>query len=660
MKKHIIFALSAVIALGFTSCSDDEKVEVGEWNAAANYANISFSQISTNIELDPSAPMSYAIQMTRPDSIGAVTVPVQVTSGDAEIISIEPAQFADGEKVADVVFKFPNAEVGKTYTVQYAVTDPKYVSYYSSAATGTFSVTRVKWNDVGFYYDASGQKVEGWAKYTDDCFTTFYNIQNLTWPTRIQERDDNPGYFRLINTYNDFGYNDPGDFDEDVDHYIYIDATNPNKVWIPEPCNIGTHWSYGYCWIYSMVGLGIDRGNQSYIDGNYGTYANGKITFPKDALLFGMDDYNNRGMYSSNNNGKFCVVLNPDLDVREAKFSPLGDEEGDFKWEEVFEGAFTSNQLKSTAPAKLYKGTCTVTDDDADKVFFETYGTPYVIEAPYAEGYDLYFFVKDGNVTLPSDLKLKDDWAEEEWDITCQETGIEALGMNTYAQINAPVSTFSPTEIVLNITFVTLDKHGDVDLELGNSEEVLANITWSQVATGTVYFSFFSNNEDRSPEADAGYKLMKRDDLENTFKIEQWGIGTDFMFTWNKTDNSCAVLEQSTGYVHPSYGEVFILEGAVYKAEKYGEHKSFYDPEAKTFHFFPVYFVDAGAFGQYEEVFEITEEGAVKHKVRNLLSLTADKSKNFMPWQGKKMWQPKKVQKTSPKTLVAPTAAPIF
>ena len=108
--------------------------------------------------------------------------------------------------------------------------------------------------------------------------------------------------------------------------------------------------------------------------------------------------------------------------------------------------------------------------------------------------------------------------------------------------------------------------------------------------------------------------LDKRDDKDDQFQIGEWLLGTDgFYFSWDKTTNACHVADQSTYYEHPSYGMIYIVEGAEYHSN-YAEQTSYYDPETKTFHFFPAYYVSQGSFGQFEEVFEITEEGAIKRK----------------------------------------------
>jgi hypothetical protein len=684
--KYAFMAACATVLLA--ACSKEEKIEVGDWNSTSDYAVVSFVETNKAVELDPTESTTYTMHMGRRNpelseaieaeekrveellqqeglskedstklikgleesittmsktNLPAIEVPIVITDdGGNETFTISSAKFKEGEWLGEYTISFPKAEVGTTYTVQYAVKDPQFVSYYSSDVTATFSVTRVKWNDVGFYYNEAGQKVEGWVMYTDDCITSIYSAPVISWPTRIQERDDTPGYYRLINTYNTYPYNEPGDWDETEDHYIFIDATNPNQVYIPEDCNTGTDWGKGFFHLWSMVGLGMARGNASYIEGNYGKVEHGKITFPKNALLISRES--DSGWYSANGSGLFCVVLNPDEDIYVATLNPLG-EEGDFKWEEVFEGEFTSGQLGTNGKAKLYKGVCTVSTDKADSTFLADYGTPYVIEAPYAEGYDIYFFVKDGRIQLPREF-------ESEWlNLSAQPLGFESCGMDTYGQINASSCSFSDNEVVLNMNFVTLNKKGEVDQVLATNDEVLANITWTEFATGTYYYVMFSETDD--PEPEPGYKLYVRDDKPNVFKITEWLMGTDFTFTWNRTTNECVVLEQAIGYNHPDYGPMYIIEGANY-SNNYAAHTSYYDPATKIFHFFPAYFVEAGPFGQVEEFFEITEGGA---SVKKFAPQWGNAKLNSSLRRPSK-WQPKKVQHQSPKTLIAPTSAP--
>ena len=281
----------------------------------------------------------------------------------------------------------------------------------------------------------------------------------------------------------------------------------------------------------------------------------------------------------------------------------------DFEWSNVKTFDLTNTLNGESTNVMLQKATCKVNTDDCDSLFTETYGVPYLIKDAYAEGYDLLFFVKGKKIYIPS--------GEDFEDFELQPTGVteQLTGKDIYAYIESEGSSINYAEdgdinsVTLNVTFT--DKDGSS--VFGTGEQTLTNITWSKIATGTYYYVMFAENEEGNPEPDPGYSLYKRDDRDDTYKIADWLMGTDFMFTWNHSDNSCVVLDQDIAYNHPNYGAMYIVEGALYHPN-YAEHTSYYDPEAKMFHFFPAYYVSAGSFGQVEEFFEITEEGAVKRQ----------------------------------------------
>lgn len=173
-----------------------------------------------------------------------------------------------------------------------------------------------EWHDVGFYYDEQGNKVEGWAMLTDDYVTALFEVGNQIFPVRVQERADKPGLFRLVNAYSgNYPVNEPGEWHTDKDYYIIIDATNPNQVYIPDFCETGMEWSYGMFGIWSCAGYFMSKGySDDDVRDYFGTYANGVITFPVDALLISLAEYEDGTLYYSNRNGLFKLVLNPDLE----------------------------------------------------------------------------------------------------------------------------------------------------------------------------------------------------------------------------------------------------------------------------------------------------------------------------------------------------------
>lgn len=678
MKKHIIFAMSAVLALSFTSCKDEETVEVGQWNSSSDYAVVYFEESSKAVELDPAAETTDTLIMRRrnpelsdiidaeeervnklldeekktadkklenPDlteeQIAAIQkeyedackpikeafdkfvesnckqylqpieVPITITSGDDNIISISSAKFEEGQWEGKYVVTFPKAEIGTTYEVQYAVTDTRFASYYSEAATATFSVTRVKWISIG-----EATVIDNW-------------VWEATATREIFMKDGDPTSFRI---YKPFEGMSPAVGEQS--EWLVLNVLKPgeelggvkisqnNLVYFSKTNSGYYHSDYSaYIWCLHPADRWTDCTEADYLHNLVTAYqkkdVDGKTyTIPAQIQLapafymYGVGGWN----YTQDDN--IMMINFPGyVPTYEANLFT----EGDFEWEDLYTGEFTSQQLGTVENVTLYKGKCVATQDDADKAFTEAYGTPYVLEAPYAEGYDLYFFVKDGRIQMPKDY---------DEDLGLQPIGIEAAGLPVYVSINGSSSSFSDNIVKLNLTFQALRKYRDENgrtqyeyITLDTKDEILANITWSEFATGMFTYDFFSPNDDGSPFTDPeAYVLMKRDDVDNMYKIPDWGMGIEFSFTWDQATNACSVANQFTKYSHPTYGDVFMIEGKAYSASEFGEHTSFYDPATKTFHFFPAYYVEAGSFGQTEEIFEITGDGAgIKHKATRFL-----------------------------------------
>lgn len=594
--KLTYLALVGVMASLLNACTNDFSYDgAGSDDTLASYGNIYFPTKSYSVELDPTDPTTYTIEIMRSDATSAVSVPITVEGDDASVVTASTAEFAADQTETTVTLSFPNAAIGTTYTVTLGAQGATYLD------PCTFSFTRVKWNDVGYYYDSKGNKVEGWCNFTEDFLTTFFGISNYTYPVKVQERDDKPNYYRVLNVY---GETCPLMGDEDYDatqtSYLYIDATDSTKVYIPSACNTHANVGYGDIYLHSLAGYYIANGDAASAEGLYGTKKNGKITFPAKSLLVGMTNYNSGGLYYANNNGAFCLSLDPDLDIYEASFPD------DFEFDEVYTGAYKSALLNTETESTLYKGTCIETKDDCDKTFAEEYGTAYAIESPYAEDYHIYFAAKDGKITLP----ITDP----------QPIGIKALTEDVYATINAGASSFTDKVVTLNITFTNAD--GTIDY--GTFNETLSNITWTQTTTGT--YTYLSTMWNIGSER--GLALNKRDDTDNTYKISNWLMGsTDLVFTWDKTTNKCEVQNQFTGYTHSKYGDMYIIELNQYASDTADQESSYYDPATKTFHFNIIYYVSQGYFAYGFETFALDAASAAKaHKAKPSAKISMKKA----------------------------------
>lgn len=129
----------------------------------------------------------------------------------------------------------------------------------------------------------------GEALYTDAYVGNAYGGENVTYKVEIQESEDTPGLYRLVNPYGvAFPYNEEGDWDDSRDYYIEINAADANGVYIPVQ-NTGLNWGDGNFYVYSMAAYYLDNGaslDETKAKGVCGTLKDGVITFPSKSLLF--------------------------------------------------------------------------------------------------------------------------------------------------------------------------------------------------------------------------------------------------------------------------------------------------------------------------------------------------------------------------------------
>ena len=611
--NKLFFGLAALTALSFTACSDDDvDYQRGAWDAAAGYADVYFKDLAPSVELDPvdecAAPLqlyrrpvheyTYAKDSEGNDSVvsdkivsnlPAMTVKFDVTENTDNVFTVGDATFAEGDTVTTFKVDFPKAEIGKPYKLGLNISDDNLVSpNYSSGDYCTFTVNRVKWNDVGFYFDENGNKVEGYCMFTEDYVTGFFGVDNVSYPIVMQERDDRKGYFRMKNVYGaSYPYNEPGDWDTSQDYYIYIDATDPAKVFIPHYCEIGMDWGYGMFRISSIAGLRLAQDRPADAEGNYGTYANGIISFPKEALLISMANYNSGGFYTCNSAGLFKVVVDPTLNPYRA------DVAKDFEYTKLFDGVLMSGQRGTTTNTALYEGKCITTTDKCDSVFAADYGTAYCVESPYAEGYNLYFSVKEnGDVAIPEGYEL-------------QPTGLnDNAGHDIFAKLST-MSTYQENYVTLVVTFQTEDG----ELVYGTSDEIVANLTYSEVGKGVYTYGVgaLSQNAGSYYEGADEATLFQCDQLKGSYYLKPWASSEDGLNFTIGADGKIRFY-QNTGDQYEDYGDVYFIDLEAYNPD-YTRYLGEYDDETKTFEFCGIYVIPGvGGFGLISETFQLGVE----------------------------------------------------
>ena len=154
----------------------------------------------------------------------------------------------------------------------------------------------------------------GMATYTEDCVTTFFNVENVSYQVEVRENTNQPGLYRIINPYGaGYPYNAEGDYDTSKEYFIEIDATDPEGVYRPGIYGTGMNWGYGEFSIGSMAYYYMAAQGATFEevkDGGYcGILADNVITFPAEGLLISMAEYNNGSLYKSNKNGAFRLDM---------------------------------------------------------------------------------------------------------------------------------------------------------------------------------------------------------------------------------------------------------------------------------------------------------------------------------------------------------------
>lgn len=581
----------AIACMAFTACSENS-FNPGEWDGEGSsvndsiYQKVSFVGNSKTEELDPAAPTSYTIQLTRSLTEGECKVPVEVTANTDSIFTVSEAYFADGDSIGSLTVEFPEAEIGKQYTLELAITDRKYVSSYTDGVFYTYKVTRAKWNSLGM-----GKLAENFW------FEDVFDVE-------ILQKDDDPTQFRIMHPFDAYAQILDGNQSEMITMRILqpgqtfadVNITEQDLVYF-NSINTGYfHTSYNAdVWMHHPAAFTSLRDEANFLYSKVLSYQEdgktpGQIQLAPYYYMDGVGGWNQTAA-----DGQVIITFPGFVPKYEATI------EKDFDWEEIFTGDYKSSILGSSSQATLYKGVCVTKTDDCDKRFEEENGTIYRITSPYAEEYDLTFAVNaDGWITIPEEFEL-------------QPIGIKAMGEDVYAKINPLNSEFTEKVITLNITFTNEDE----TLEYGTTNETLSNISYTTIGTADWTYTLVLANEDESPYLDAGLELQQRDDDPSQYRLLHWGFDVTLNFSIDK-NNNFLVPEQEIGYVHPSYGPIMISDLVAYSGDASFASKQLEDG---TYDVPVIYYVSAGNFGYGSEYVKLhpgvmPDAAAVKaHKI---------------------------------------------
>ena len=299
--------MTALLSLVLASCAQEEMHTPGELDAEGCYGVYFPTQNGVgDLQIEPDDPTTLTFVVRRSNSRDEIRVPVKIKS-NYPIFTVDEVVFKDGESTAQVVVHFPSAKIATTYECTLILEGDEYVSKYSTNPSHlNFSVTRVKWNDV------VGPNGEVYGRWRDGIFPEWFAVTypNLERNIVLQERDDMPGYYRTFDVYSlDYlGEMFASNMSNICvsQHYTYIDATNPEKVWIPT-FQTGAIFSpsYGMTSVGSYV---VENSNDfdASIASVYGTLKEGIIEFPYGSLEMKLEMM---GWYPTNSAGLHRIIL---------------------------------------------------------------------------------------------------------------------------------------------------------------------------------------------------------------------------------------------------------------------------------------------------------------------------------------------------------------
>lgn len=303
MKLNKIYSLFTLLALTtvFAGCSSDDDYE---WAQKAASDEVYFSSALPAEYVTPKSETSFTVELSRVKTADAITVPVTLTDETGTYtLANSSVAFAAGESKADIVINYnpETLEYDNFANLTLAISDANYTSEYGLTSYEFKAGVPAPWISLGK------------GMYRDDYVTGFFGVDNVEYAVEIQENQEKPGLYRLVNPYcASYPYNDPGDWDDSQNWYIEIDATRPDAVFITQQ-NTGMEWSYGRFFIWSMADYYMVRQGKTLDEvkeaGYTGTLENGIITFPANSLLISMSEYNEGGFYTCNGSGLFRVVL---------------------------------------------------------------------------------------------------------------------------------------------------------------------------------------------------------------------------------------------------------------------------------------------------------------------------------------------------------------
>lgn len=296
MKKlYNILAASVAALAALTACTPEEY----QPGSVPDGVQVYFSNNNTAEFVISGDVTSIDLDVLRVDDSAANTFTIEVTDTnnvffDKDVNDVQ-VSFAKGEKKTklSIPVDMSKLEDGATYALSAVIKDENATTPYGLSSF-SFKVTIPE-----------PFVLLGTATLHDDILTTFFNVEaGAAWECEVYTNSKKPGILFFKNAWtSEYPNNDPGDYVEE-DTYFQINIEDPNKVYIPAQY-LGFDWTYGEFQLVSYIPKYFKDASED----NYGTLKDGVIKFPAKSILLGMKNYNDGGLYDSNEKGLFVIWL---------------------------------------------------------------------------------------------------------------------------------------------------------------------------------------------------------------------------------------------------------------------------------------------------------------------------------------------------------------
>lgn len=536
--------LATVAVIGLFSCEEESPVYEPAQKESGSQVYFSKDVVavsSYNIRGVKSLP----IQISRADTIVDATIGIKAVCGNPAIHFPKEVKFTAGKATANYVITIDESGIEDNTPYEVSLKIGNDTTKYGPAQYDFTLASELPW--IKF---SKGHMIEGWWGEEED--ETMY----------FQQISENVRYCYITNCFDTEGGAEP------TNYYFYWD-TNTNYLSIPMQY-MGFTNSSGYK-VYFSDGA-------TFYEAYYGLdYLNSKGF--ADGVAFLYDHYGDpRPYYDGNGNFYLADYF---------YFDPAGDKRG------------SGYQFGGTMDCFMAE------TDEKGNVFVRK---DFTLEVAYNGTYT------DDEGTLGVLAIVTPGADVENVRVAVCVAGSEADCMNAVVEGTATFAETTGGLVKVPFGEAPVDgKYTVLAVSYGDEEaqEVATATfkyeaprtgeeTWTLVGTGDYTYTlvFTQTNEETNeeePAVDPDLELYQCDQDKTKYKITHWCFDVDFNFTMLST-GAVYVPEQETGYTHPTYGMINIVENVDYwETLDYGT--SSYDASTGTFTFCITYFVSAGNFG---------------------------------------------------------------